>query len=118
MDKKKAQKKLVTISTYLLIFLILIMINMYFIKNNLDSQIPYTFEQLADIGGEHKYELKFLNIPMQTTNIIFYENGGFEARFTNHTAHYIVPVVLAIAMLMIVVFVVSKLKKIISKHTL
>ena len=115
MKKKKAQKKLI-ISAYLLISLILIIFNMYFIKNNLDSQIPYNFEQLADIGGEHKYELEFLNIPMQTTYIIFYENGGFKAHFTNYTAYYILPVVIVIVTIIIAAFVVNKLKKLISKH--
>lgn len=93
------------------------MVNFYFIRNNLDGQIPYSFEELVVIGENKTFDLSFLGITMQTVTVTF-QNGEIDLNLVNHPAHIIIPLICTIFMSMLIIFVGKIVKRMTSKYEL
>ncbi len=100
---------------YVVLFIVFLFGSMLFIRHYLDSQIPYSFEEMVELNKDQVIELKMGGIKMQMIGVRFTGDGGVILEQMNHLFFYIMPLLLAAILVVSVLIAVKMTKKILPK---
>jgi hypothetical protein len=88
---------------------------MFYIKNNLNTQTPASFQTIVEKGGTQVYNYKFLGLIMQSTTVTIEDSGIIEVNSKNFPPLFYIPVLISIIILFFIYIIMAVIKNHASK---
>ena len=108
--KKDILKKIFSLLSFAIIFLIFLIFSMYIIKQILDAQVP-NLDELLQSGQDRIFNLKVLGISLQKVMLTIYDDGSFVVDYKNYSSFYLFPIIFASLLTLIISLIVRRIKK-------
>lgn len=95
---------------YIILFIIVLCGTMFFIKNNLNTQTPASFQTIVKKGGTQVYDYKFLGFIMQSTTVTIEDSGIIEVDSKNLPPLFYIPILISITILFFIYAIITLIK--------